>query len=531
MSQTRVHGWLASVSTLTRTVAATWGRVSDNIATRVSPDVTRTFQKLRDRAHGARVMQSRPLWTRQQLLTLGLVLIWVASTPIVRYSFGADEAAATLLFYSLAVAFGAWRGGWTSGLVATFASLATLRLFDAPSGWTMGLFAAECLLLAGFVTTMRGRLQDRSLTLDAANRRLGELQCADARSRSLDVAVRSLEAQLSEFGVMLLDRQGTIVDWRAGAEALYRVRTEAVRGRPASILFQDGQSDPLFRSLLAEAQRGNVVRTSAWQRRGDGTFFEANLELAMTTNAGGDGFAMVVHDRTHEQQRQLDASAAVDAQRVLRDEADVAQRQLAALQAVTDPSLSAWSPSDLVLELLQRVREEVRADGIALVLQSDTDVPHVVSAPDGLQPEGRSGRPLSPRSASAGARIVMVQNDRARVAEQRLMNWPGDPASLLSIPVVYAGRVEGTIEVVNCKGRRSTEWEIALLQVVAARVGGLTHDPNARNNSHPVAQSIPALELRLNTEPGELTRLELDDEAEDGPVAVRTTFPKPQAEL
>jgi GAF domain-containing protein len=47
---------------------------------------------------------------------------------------------------------------------------------------------------------------------------------------------------------------------------------------------------------------------------------------------------------------------------------------------------------------------------------------------------------------------------------------------LLSVPVVYAADVEGTIEVVDRRGRRSTEWEIALLQVVAARVAGLAHD-------------------------------------------------------
>ena len=64
----------------------------------------------------------------------------------------------------------------------------------------------------------------------------------------------------------------------------------------------------------------------------------------------------------------------------------------------------------------------------------------------------------------------------AQVAEQSLLCWPNDTASLLSVPVVYAADVEGTIEVVDRRGRRSTEWEIALLQVVAARVAGLAHD-------------------------------------------------------
>jgi hypothetical protein len=45
-------------------------------------------------------------------------------------------------------------------------------------------------------------------------------------------------------------------------------------------------------------------------------------------------------------------------------------------------------------------------------------------------------------------------------------------SSLIAVPVVRAGATTAIMEVVNRTGRRATEWEIALVQVVAARIAG-----------------------------------------------------------
>ncbi len=470
MSQIRVHDWLSSLTATARTVQVQCVRVARDLAGRLRTRGTRAAHRLA-RAPGVNAFDSR-----EYLKTQGLVLTWVATALVLRYVLGADETAATFIFYPVVVAFAAWRGGWTSGLVASLASVVAIRLVGSPGVWTASLFVAEGLVLTAVIVSLTSRLHERAETLDEANRRIGELQSADAHARTLDVAVRSLEAQTPEYGMVLLDRQGLIVEWRPSAQQLYGLPPDAVRGVTAATLFPDGNTDVTFRSLMADAQRGTVVRKTVWQRRGDGTFFEADVELAMAVAVGGDGLAMIVRDRTLEHERQASAAAAAEAQLALRTEADVAQRQLAALQSVTDPSLNGWAPSHLVAELLERVRDAVMADGIALVLLRGANAPRVFSTPDGLHPNGLIDRPLPDISGLAISRIVLVQNDPARVAEQSLLAWPEGTASLLSVPVVYAADVEGTIEVVDRRGRRSTEWEIALLQVVAARVAGLARD-------------------------------------------------------
>lgn len=413
---------------------------------------------------------------REQFKAQGLVLTWVASALVVRQLLGAREASATFLFYPVVVVCAAWRGGWVSGLVASAGSLLASRVFDNPGVWTSALFLSESLIVTALVVALVGRLQERTATLNAANERLGLLHEADRHARTLDVGARSLESLSPEHALVLLDRQGFVTEWRTSAQRLYGLPPDAVRGRSAARLFPDGDADTAFRALLTEAERGMVVRKVVWQRRHDNSFFEADVELALSVGVGGDGFAMVIRDRTLEYERQVNAAAADSAHRALQDEAERAQRQLAALQSVTDPSLNAWSAAHLVAELLDRLRDVVHADGIALVLFRGAKAPRVYSTPDGLHPEGVSEKALSGFVGQAGTRVTFVQNDAARVADQSLLCWPAGTTSLIAVPVVQAGEVEGMIEVADQRGRRSTEWEIALVQVVAARVAGLARE-------------------------------------------------------
>lgn len=416
-----------------------------------------------------------PLGARALLRTQALVLSWVAGVVVCRYLLGATDTSATFLAYPAVVALAAWRGGWLSGLVATLGSVAAVLLLDAPTSASIGVFAFEGVSITAVVTALAAQLNERVATLDHANRQIGRLQAAEQRSRSLDVSVRALETLTPDCAIVLLDRQGAIAEWRESAERLYGLSPDAMRGRPLAILFPEGEAAPDAGSLLTEAGRGVAIRRFVGQRRGDGATFDAEVEIAKTTGAGGDGFALVVHDLTVEHERQRTSSAAADAQRALRDEADLAQRQLAALQSITDPSLNEWPTSELLDELLERLRQAVQADGIALIATGGGRA-LVRAAIGGLQPNGPARAGLPDLGGRATSRVVLVHNDETRLAEQSLLAWPAGTTSLISVPIVQDGHVEGAIEVVDRRSRRSTEWEMALVQVVAARMAGVSHD-------------------------------------------------------
>ena len=206
------------------------------------------------------------------------------------------------------------------------------------------------------------------------------------------------------------------------------------------------------------------------------SIFDADVVLRLVSQMGGDGFTMLLHDRTSDQEQQAAAMANAEAQRSVRQEADLAQRQLATLRAVTDPALNELAPSDLAVELLDRVRAAVSADGVALVVARTIQSKRLLSSSNGLRPDGLRDERAIDALTGSGSRIVLIQNDRERVSERSLLRWPAEVGSLIAVPVVHAGDIVGSLEVVDIKARRSTEWEIALIQVAAARIAALARD-------------------------------------------------------
>ena len=145
----------------------------------------------------------------------------------------------------------------------------------------------------------------------------------------------------------------------------------------------------------------------------------------------------------------------------------------------------------------------------------------MVCAASSLQCErGVYRPPLDLRRADAG-RTLMIHNDKAAVAEASVAGWPADVSSLMAMPVVRAGSAHATMEVAYRTGRRATEWEIALVQVAAARIAGFQderyadvgssrlHPGPCRRQTRTTARSTPtANSSEADLRPGAKRRLE-----------------------
>ena len=154
-------------------------------------------------------------------------------------------------------------------------------------------------------------------------------------------------------------------------------------------------------------------------------------------------------------------------------------RRAEAIQELTDPTLNLLGAVQFVSELLDRLRSAIHAEGVALV-HFGRHPRHLLCASEGLQclrVHQRSGAAV----ATDKARAVMIHNDPTAAAEVSAAVWPDDVSSLIAVPLVRAGSVTAVLEVVNRTGRRATEWEIALVQVVAARMAGLLQDDSDLN--------------------------------------------------
>ena len=243
-------------------------------------------------------------------------------------------------------------------------------------------------------------------------------------------------------------------------------------GRGAATMFDElGQAD--FSRLLSEARRA-ATRHTCRQLRADGTTFAAEIEISPLVSGGLDGFTMIVHDLTDQQARAAADWSTAEAHAQLRAEAELAQRQLSTLQDLTDPTLNSLGDVEFVTELLDRLRTAIKAEGIALIHFGRLPH-HLFCASSGLQCQRGNHRPVVDVKTDT-ARALMIHNDPSGVAEVSAVVWPDDVSSLIAVPLVRAGSKQAVMEVVNRTGRRATEWEIALVQVVAARIAGFLED-------------------------------------------------------
>jgi sigma-B regulation protein RsbU (phosphoserine phosphatase) len=147
--------------------------------------------------------------------------------------------------------------------------------------------------------------------------------------------------------------------------------------------------------------------------------------------------------------------------------------RLRRLEAVTDAALSRLDVSDLLDELLDRVRDLLDADTAAVLLLDPHARQLVATASKGIEDEVRQG-----------IRIPVGEGFAGRIAQSRqpvaiATVTPGDVVnplliergirSLLGVPIFAAGEVVGVLHVGSLTPREFTADDIGLLQLAADR--------------------------------------------------------------
>lgn len=393
-----------------------------------------------------------------------VALASVAAAAIIAWTLGGDPATMSALFLA-AIAFTAWYGGRPPAVVALLASMLAVDLFlarrAAPAGaWT--IFAAAAMLAAYLIDRERRRVTELAAELAAAERRLFELGVAERDARLLNLASDRVAALAPGASAFVVTRRGFVIGWPASAGRMYGRPAAEMLGTDAQRLF--GSTDPGELSRVIEAAAGGKsARWSGVHRRADGRPFDVDVELQRVEQV--DAVTVAVRDLTAERQWEAYRAAAMRSDAALRDETELMRRQLAALESVTDPLLDVSRREDAE-QLLERLRVAVDADGAAFAPRSRVRSQAVLA--NGLQPLSLVPRP---QGETRGNRVLVVQNDLARVRQASVLSWPDTVSCLVSVPVAAPAPAGGVLEVVNERPRRSTDADMALIRVVASRLG------------------------------------------------------------
>ena len=150
------------------------------------------------------------------------------------------------------------------------------------------------------------------------------------------------------------------------------------------------------------------------------------------------------------------------------------ENRLAALQKVTDVALAHLSMDDLLPESLNRIREVLNVDTVAILLLRTEGDELVAWAAQGLEEEVEMGvripigRGFAGKVIEQGKPIIIDDVSKADVYNP-LLREKGIK-SLLGVPLFVEGRATGVLHVGKLQFTHFTEEDVRLLQLAADRI-------------------------------------------------------------
>jgi PAS domain S-box-containing protein len=150
------------------------------------------------------------------------------------------------------------------------------------------------------------------------------------------------------------------------------------------------------------------------------------------------------------------------------------EKRLAALQKVTDVALAHLSLDELLPESLNRIREALNVNTVAILLLRTEGDELVAWAAQGLQEEVEQGVRIPVGRGFAGrvlaqCRPIIVEDVSQADVYNPLLREKGIK-SLLGVPLVVEGRAIGVLHVGTLEFAHFTEDDVRLLQLAADRI-------------------------------------------------------------
>ena len=135
------------------------------------------------------------------------------------------------------------------------------------------------------------------------------LVLSDKAAADEDSTAGGVPAWVRDFALFLLDANGEIAAWYAGAERIYGYKSSEVAGKHLSFFLSSEEERSLTRQRLKRAATEGHSGSEGWQIRKDGSRFWANVIKTSLKDQHGQlqGFAVVVRDFSdrHEKDEKL----------------------------------------------------------------------------------------------------------------------------------------------------------------------------------------------------------------------------------
>ena len=148
---------------------------------------------------------------------------------------------------------------------------------------------------------LRGEAEARDQLARDQQAIIDRLRSSEAALRASEERTRRTVEGVKDHSIFVTDRDGIVVDWTAGAEAIFGWTAEEIVGRSADLLFTpEDRAAVVPTHELATAREHGCANDERWHIRRDGSRFFANGSVRPLHDARGQisGFIKVARDET-----------------------------------------------------------------------------------------------------------------------------------------------------------------------------------------------------------------------------------------
>jgi PAS domain S-box-containing protein len=310
---------------------------------------------------------------------------------------------------------------------------------------------------------------------DISDRKKAELALLNAERQ-----FRTLVNGITEYAVLLLDTQGNIATWNAGAQHIKGYAADEVLGRHISMFYTEAdQNSWRAQAALKIAETHGRFENEDWRVRKNGEAFLAHIVIDAIRNDDGAliGFAKIVRDVTKLKEAEKIAQEALRQRQLLEERqrsAEVYRRLSETLTAILDASPAGVVTVDAsgVIESWNKAAEKIyRLAAASLIGRHQSAVFN-----------NKSG------GRNEAAKAIFARSDLSRTIEDAQISHARGDGSTVELSVSRAPllRAEGTAngivyvinDVTHTKALAEQLRHSQKLDAIGQMTGGVAHDFN-----------------------------------------------------
>ncbi|HSP34562.1 MAG TPA: PAS domain S-box protein, partial [Thermoanaerobaculia bacterium] len=283
---------------------------------------------------------------------------------------------------------------------------------------------------------------------------------------SAEGAFRLILDEAKDYAIFVLDTDGRIESWNAGAERIFALTAGEAIGRHFAMLFvPDDREAGVPEKELAKARDEGRAEDTRWHLRADGTpFFADGVTTAIRDERGVLlGFAKIARDITERYRTQQRLAAQLTLTKLLNLERPIPETARNIMQTVCENlgwEIGALWRIDPAAQTMS-VYEEWHGPSIAGEAANDLSRGVTFRRGEGLPGEvWDSGNPLWISNLDDPRRFP--RSERAKRAGVR---------AAFAFPIVHEGRILGVMEFFSREAREPDQALLPVMALIGAQIG------------------------------------------------------------